>query len=318
MDELRSWFNVKLKDLGWTGLDDVVDYVSGVEDQEESRVYLQSLLGGDPTTEEFISAFLSKLSEARRKPTACKAEESSSTPPPSRSKSTKRAEKKNRPRGVSSEQAKPEPVLDVSSAEDYMIRVREARRKQIIINCLSCGKIHMTVPFSGTCEFCEVRLLDSVVPTEDAIEQKDRLLEFDRNVAKRTTVLDDDNDFYDSEAMNWMSNDERNQLNKRMESKEQEAERSRREYAVVLDLSGRRVVAAGSASGQEASTETAVADDVTPQGPPRQPAGPLRMAPSASLSGASPQYIRSTLSSDMDSGVRLSRVSHRVQRDEQV
>jgi len=67
---------------------------------------------------------------------------------------------------------------------------------------------------------------------------------------KRTTVLDDDNDFYDSEATNWMSHDEKNQLKKRMESEAREAERSRREYTVVLDLSGRRVVAVGEASGQ--------------------------------------------------------------------
>jgi len=316
MDELRSWSSAKLKDLGWTGLDDVVDYLIGVEDQEESRVYLQSLLGGDPTTEEFITAFLSKLSEAKRNPTASNAEVSSSEPPPSSSKSTKRAGKRSRPRTGSSQQAIPEPVLDVSSAEEYMIRVREARRKQLVINCLSCGKIHMTVPFTGRCEFCGARLLDSVEPTEDAKERKDRLLEFDGNVAKRTTIWDDDNDFYDIEATNWMSNEEKNQLKKRMESKEKEAERSRREYTVMLDLSGRRVVPAGEASSQEASTERAVAGEITLEESPRQPTGALRMAPSTSLSGASPQYIRSTLSSNMDTGVRLSRVSHRVQRDE--
>mmetsp|Transcript_36635 Transcript_36635/g.146450 ORF Transcript_36635/g.146450 Transcript_36635/m.146450 type:complete len:254 (-) Transcript_36635:2583-3344(-) len=250
MDELRSWFIVKLKDLGWTGLDDVVDYVIGVEDPEESRVYLQSLLGGDPKTEEFISAFLSKLSEARQKPSGSNAEKFSSSPPTSSPKSTTGAEKTARPRGSSSQQAKADPVLDVKSADDYMIRVREARRKQLIVNCLNCGKVYMTVPFNGTCEFCNARLLDSVVSTEDATERKDRLLEFDRNVVKRTTVLDDDNDFYDSEATNWMSHDEKNQLKKRMESEAREAERSRREYTVVLDLSGRRVVAVGEASGQ--------------------------------------------------------------------
>ena len=66
-------------------------------------------------------------------------------------------------------------------------------------------------------------------------------MDYDRNAAKRTTVIDDQSDFFEIDSNAWLSVEESRQLKAR-EKAIQEAEQSRRKAVVVtIDLLGRQV-----------------------------------------------------------------------------
>jgi len=66
-------------------------------------------------------------------------------------------------------------------------------------------------------------------------------VDYDRNAAKRTTVIDDQSDFFEIDSNAWLSVEESRQLKAR-EKAIQEAEQSRRKAVVVtIDLLGRQV-----------------------------------------------------------------------------
>jgi hypothetical protein len=91
--------------------------------------------------------------------------------------------------------------------------------------------------------------------TAAARDLKDRLVTYDRESARRTTVLDDQSDFYEVSQLEgdaWASEDDRAAARARAEierAAEAEAEARRRKFSVTLDLLGRRVLRAEPAPG---------------------------------------------------------------------
>lgn len=131
----------------------------------------------------------------------------------------------------------------------------QARRHKLIANCLSCGKIICEQTGEGPCSFCGALVLregsnyaglgEVAFPVSEgeaaAEEFKNRLVDYDRNAAERTVVIDDQSDYYD-EGNAWISEEEKQLLRKKQEEIE-EADRARRNKLVVtLDLVGRKVV----------------------------------------------------------------------------
>ena len=94
----------------------------------------------------------------------------------------------------------------------------QARRHSLVSNCLSCGKIVCEQEGEGPCNFCGALVLKegstyagleaSAVPLTEAEAAANaytkRLVEFDRNSAARTNVIDDQSDYYD-EGNSWLS-----------------------------------------------------------------------------------------------------------------
>lgn len=132
----------------------------------------------------------------------------------------------------------------------------QARRHKLIANCLSCGKIICERTGEGPCSFCGALVLregsnyaglGAVAFPESEGEAaaeafKNRLVDYDRNAAERTVVIDDQSDYYDVEGNAWISEEEKQLLRKKQEEIE-EADRARRNKLVVtLDLVGRKVV----------------------------------------------------------------------------
>lgn len=88
-------------------------------------------------------------------------------------------------------------------------------------NCLSCGKIVCEQEGEGPCNFCGalvlkegsmyagldegITLLTDAEATAEAYAK--RLVEYDRNSAARTTVIDDQSDYYEMEGNSWLSNE---------------------------------------------------------------------------------------------------------------
>ncbi|XP_078440807.1 transcription regulator/ zinc ion binding protein [Wolffia australiana] len=134
----------------------------------------------------------------------------------------------------------------------------QARRHGLVSNCLSCGKIVCEQEGEGPCGFCGALVLregstyagleGSLVPPPSAAEASaeaftKRLVEYDRNSAARTTVIDDQSDYYEFEGNSWLSNQEREALARKLKEKEEEEERRRGKLVVTFDLLGRKVVA---------------------------------------------------------------------------
>nr|XP_037289992.1 activating signal cointegrator 1-like isoform X1 [Rhipicephalus microplus] len=142
----------------------------------------------------------------------------------------------------------------------------EARRHALINNCLRCGRIVCRQEGSGPCFTCgnlvctneEKELLsrDSKKSLElrnklmnhtvdeglaKAIEQKNRLLEYDRTSKRRTKVIDDNSDYYSSDNK-WLTLEQREMIRKKEEELYAEQHASRRQQKVTLDFAGRQVV----------------------------------------------------------------------------
>ena len=138
----------------------------------------------------------------------------------------------------------------------------EARRHKLVQNCVNCGKIICEQEGRGPCNFCGIPL--GPVPlsskqvkekldkrdTDDfekarledlhkALAQRDRLLMYEATKAKRTTVIDDQVDYFESTSNQWLSVEERESLAEAESAVFEAREESRTKggaYKVELDL----------------------------------------------------------------------------------
>lgn len=143
----------------------------------------------------------------------------------------------------------------------------QASKHKLINNCLSCGRIVCEQEGSGACFFCgnlvcseeELKiinsqtkkgdhlkkcLIDSKIPQkglEEAMATRDRLLDYDRQSERRTTVIDDESDYFKSNSV-WLSEDERKNLTSLEEQLRGQKHASRLNRNVTLDFAGRQVV----------------------------------------------------------------------------
>ncbi|KVH98826.1 Zinc finger, C2HC5-type [Cynara cardunculus var. scolymus] len=126
----------------------------------------------------------------------------------------------------------------------------EARRHRLVSNCLSCGKIVCEQEGEGPCSFCGALVLregstyagleEEFGPLSDAEAAAEayakRLVDYDRNSAARTTVIDDQSDYYEIEGNSWLSMEE---LLRKKKEEIEEAERANRNKVVIsFDLVG--------------------------------------------------------------------------------
>uniref|UniRef100_A0A1Q3F612 Putative activating signal cointegrator 1 n=1 Tax=Culex tarsalis TaxID=7177 RepID=A0A1Q3F612_CULTA len=143
----------------------------------------------------------------------------------------------------------------------------QAAKHKLVNNCLQCGRIVCEQEGSGPCLFCgnlvcteeEQRMIDSSSKKgdnlrrtlmdqnrpkgwEEAVATRNRLLEYDRNSEKRTTVIDDESDYFKSNSV-WLSDAERKKLEK-LEAEMRDKKHASRlaKVAVTLDFAGRQVV----------------------------------------------------------------------------
>jgi len=121
---------------------------------------------------------------------------------------------------------------------------------KLIINCLHCGKIF---DFRGktkdkvldTCDFCynAFGTTPSLIPPDVAsLALRDRLVEYDKESAKRTTVYDDQSDYFEIDANAWLDDEEREALKVRAAIEAELKEEMKRQFRVTFDLMGRTVI----------------------------------------------------------------------------
>ncbi|KAJ8772957.1 hypothetical protein K2173_028134 [Erythroxylum novogranatense] len=132
----------------------------------------------------------------------------------------------------------------------------QARQHRLVSNCLSCGKIVCEQEGEGPCNFCGALVLKEgstyaglekdLPPVSDAEAAAEayakRLVEYDRNAAARTTVIDDQSDYYEIEGNSWLSKEEKELLQKKQEEIEAAEKAKRSKVVVSFDLVGRKVL----------------------------------------------------------------------------
>ncbi|XP_055610120.1 activating signal cointegrator 1 [Uranotaenia lowii] len=142
----------------------------------------------------------------------------------------------------------------------------QASKHKLINNCLHCGRIICEQEGSGPCLFCgslvctdeEQRMIESSSKKgdnlkrtlmeqsrpkgwEEAVATRNRLLEYDRNSEKRTTVIDDEADYFRANSV-WLSDNERKKLEKLESEMREKKHSSRLTRKVTLDFAGRQIV----------------------------------------------------------------------------
>lgn len=139
----------------------------------------------------------------------------------------------------------------------------QAAKHKLINNCLKCGRVVCEQEGSGPCLFCgnlvcsqeEQKVIDSQTKKgenlkkslmerkglNDALERRDRLLKYDRESEQRTTVIDDESDYFKANSV-WLSDEERAKL-KTLESQLRDTKHgSRLNRKTTFDFAGRKVI----------------------------------------------------------------------------
>lgn len=141
----------------------------------------------------------------------------------------------------------------------------QASQHKLVNNCLSCGRIVCEQEGSGPCLFCgelvctneEQQILktsgkksDNLLKTlkekgggeslKKALEQRDRLLEYDRNSEKRTTVIDDELDYFEENSV-WHSDEQRATFERLRQEMHERKHASRINRKIKIDFAGREI-----------------------------------------------------------------------------
>jgi len=142
----------------------------------------------------------------------------------------------------------------------------QAVKHPLVNNCLSCGRIVCAQEGSGPCLFCaslvvtrEEQLVldkknkksemlykklagDSRSQYQAALDNKERLLDYDANSAKRTQIIDDESDYFSVDSNKWLTPQQREALRKKKEELHEERHKSRLDRRITFDFAGRKVV----------------------------------------------------------------------------
>ena len=165
----------------------------------------------------------------------------------------------------------------------------QAVKHSLVSNCLGCGRVVCSQEGSGPCLFCgtlvctreEQVVLDRKSKKSEqllkrlggdgrdeyqashqkALENKERLLEYDANCEKRTRVIDDESDYFAVDTNKWLTPQQRyirliasskvvhkhhifsrEALQKKKEELHAEKHKSRLDRRITFDFAGRKVV----------------------------------------------------------------------------
>jgi len=105
------------------------------------------------------------------------------------------------------------------------------KKHKPLTNCLYCGRISCELEGYHYCPFCTYMVEPGIEGDDKASIQKNRLLRFDREFARRTQIIDDQSDF--QMPSTWMSEDERKEAE---ENQQKQLESLKRPKQTLLNL----------------------------------------------------------------------------------
>ena len=141
----------------------------------------------------------------------------------------------------------------------------EATKHPLVNNCVNCGRIVCLSEGPGPCFFCGYMVTynnepmpplkltkdpdhktkqffeskkSSVADSSETLKLRDRLLEFDKNCASRTSVIDDECDYYQA-SNTWLTKSQREEWEKLEANIQGEKHKSRLLQKLTVDFTGR-------------------------------------------------------------------------------
>jgi len=142
----------------------------------------------------------------------------------------------------------------------------QAAKHPLVSNCLACGRVVCEQEGPGPCLFCgrlvvtkqEREVLDrgsrkseqllkklagdSREQYQVALDNKERLLEYDANCEKRTKVIDDESDYFNVDSNKWLTPEQRAALVRKNSELQEEKHKSRLDRKITFDFAGRRLL----------------------------------------------------------------------------
>ena len=109
---------------------------------------------------------------------------------------------------------------------------------------------------------------------------------------RRTQVIDDECDYYATDANRWLNNDDREKLRKREEELRKARHGSRRDRKITFDFAGRRILDASEDPGKEMyNSQDSVVQEVQ-YGKSKQSTNPVEfLNPTTAYPGTEPPQV---------------------------
>lgn len=269
-EQLSKWLHDNLSAvLSFPVPPDLTEYILTIENERDIDDYLKTLLDlSDPRHKKFLENF--KLirhcnddKKFHKKNDEFKENEKPGKKKESEPDSATKHKKKTKFVNIFSPEGERKDIIFLKGRHHCDC---QASKHQLINNCLKCGRIVCAQEGSGPCIFCGnlvctkeeqdfintntkqskklyQNLMDSGKPDgwEKAMEQRDRLLEYDKTSQKRTKVIDDEGEYFSSSS-SWLTKDERERMAKKEAEVQSKKHGSRLEKKITLDFAGRRVI----------------------------------------------------------------------------
>merc|ERR1719270_3202883 len=83
---------------------------------------------------------------------------------------------------------------------------------------------------------------DSRAQYQAAVDNKNRLLDYQANSAKRTQIIDDESDYFNVDNNKWLTPEQREAMKKKKEELHEEKHKSRLDRKITFDFAGRKIV----------------------------------------------------------------------------
>ncbi|XP_020278553.1 activating signal cointegrator 1 [Pseudomyrmex gracilis] len=276
---MEKWVHTRLSDLlDFPISDDIPRYIMQIENDRDLEEHFASFLDiKNPKHKQFITEF-KKQRALHSNQVGYKKTNDNDNAIRNKQYDKKQNDKKKgkgKENVQAQESAKPEKVekkkpkfVNVSQG-NVLLKGRhkcncEAKEHQLVNNCLNCGRIVCQQEGAGPCYFCNElvctpeeqailqsnskkadRLFKKLMEKkpkgyEESLKQRDKLLEFDRNSARRTKVIDDESDYYQSSNI-WLSTGEREKLQKQEADRHAAKHASRLDRNIKIDFMGRTI-----------------------------------------------------------------------------
>ncbi|XP_026463973.1 activating signal cointegrator 1 [Ctenocephalides felis] len=267
MSTMENWIRTRLSKLMQFAVpDDLVQYLMSIENNRDAEDYLATLLDfSNPEHKLFLIDLISKRNEVKKPNLKLKQNQGNVKKGSSiktSSEDSTGAKKKTKFVNLYSPEGQSRDVILLKGRHHCDC---EASKHDLINNCLKCGRIVCAQEGSGPCLFCGElvcsneeknvlrqntdrsdsllnRLKDQKRPKgwEQALLQRNKLVEYDKNSEQRTRVIDDESDYFNSTSV-WLTKSEKAQIEKFAKEMHEKKHKSRANKSIILDFAGRTV-----------------------------------------------------------------------------
>jgi len=233
-----------------------VEYILSIPDQDDLREWLEDGMGVSAGTDiDEILSCISSIKSARSMMPSTTSGKKTETRKQSDQRTMQQPDSSSSISYPTTPQAPRLPAVPESTKQSrsmcYCLGKSEyPGGHRAIGNCLACGRIVCAEEDFGDCLYCGEpktgrmywigyamsNRIESPAKTSSAIEQKNRLIQYDREGTRRTRIYDDSTDWFAETQDVWRGKEERDEAKKLMEEFEDKKLEAKRQMKISLDF----------------------------------------------------------------------------------